>query len=290
MLKLRYDNIQLPINVSELVDYDFFIFDNVTGPIVSAVNDPVKLSAFTSILVREGSCKAEINFISHEVTAPCLVNIPSKFFMHPMDVSDDFRASFVVLSSHVIDFMLSNIHDPYLFSLFKRNPILPLSEHQLADMTKLYDELMSIYADKSNRYMLQSLIHTMLGFLYKTGINCYEQKEQSTESTATGSRIVDQFLLLMQKHFREERFLNFYADKLGISPKHLSRTIKAETGLSPVEWINRYIILDAKVMLSSSNLNVQQIAEELHFPSQSFFGKYFKKATGMSPKEFRNKS
>ncbi|MDE5552524.1 MAG: helix-turn-helix domain-containing protein, partial [Muribaculaceae bacterium] len=60
------------------------------------------------------------------------------------------------------------------------------------------------------------------------------------------------------------------------------------TGFTAVEWINRYIILEAKVMLSSTNMNVQQIAEELNFPSQSFFGKYFKKATGVSPKDFRN--
>ena len=61
-----------------------------------------------------------------------------------------------------------------------------------------------------------------------------------------------------------------------------------QTGYSAVEWIERFVILEAKVLLKSSNLNIQQIADELHFPSQSFFGKYFKKLTGMSPKEYRN--
>ena len=58
--------------------------------------------------------------------------------------------------------------------------------------------------------------------------------------------------------------------------------------LTAVDWIERFVILEAKVLLKSSNLNIQQIADELNFPSQSFFGKYFKKLTGMSPKEFRN--
>ena len=92
----------------------------------------------------------------------------------------------------------------------------------------------------------------------------------------------------MQKHFKEQRFLDFYAEKLEISPKHLSRTMKKETGFSAVEWIERYVILEAKVLLKSTNLNIQQISDELNFPSQSFFGKYFKKKVGMSPKEFRN--
>lgn len=73
-----------------------------------------------------------------------------------------------------------------------------------------------------------------------------------------------------------------------VTPKHLSRTVKAQTGYTAVEWIERFVILEAKVLLKSSNLNIQQIADELNFPSQSFFGKYFKKFTGMSPKEFRN--
>jgi AraC-like DNA-binding protein len=57
-----------------------------------------------------------------------------------------------------------------------------------------------------------------------------------------------------------------------------------------VEWIERFVILEAKVMLRSSNMTIQQIADELNFPSQSFFGKYFKKSVGVSPKEYRNNS
>ena len=83
--------------------------------------------------------------------------------------------------------------------------------------------------------------------------------------------------------------LDFYAQQLEVSPKHLSRTIKAQTGYTAVEWIEKFVILEAKVLLKSSNLNIQQISDELNFASQSFFGKYFKKITGMSPKEFRNK-
>ena len=60
--------------------------------------------------------------------------------------------------------------------------------------------------------------------------------------------------------------------------------MKNLTGFTAVEWIERYVVLEAKVMLKASNLNIQQISDELNFPSQSFFGKYFKKNVGMSPK------
>ena len=108
------------------------------------------------------------------------------------------------------------------------------------------------------------------------------------ELVSRQGRMSDQFLQLVQEHFREQRFLEFYANVLEVTPKHLSRTVKAQTGFTAVEWIERFVILEAKVLLRSSNLNIQQISAELNFPSQSFFGKYFKKITGMSPKEFRN--
>ena len=80
----------------------------------------------------------------------------------------------------------------------------------------------------------------------------------------------------------------FYAKELEITTKHLGRTIKAQTGFTASEWLDRLVVLEAKVLLKSTSMTIQQIAEELNFSSQSFFGKYFKNLVGISPKEFRN--
>lgn len=102
------------------------------------------------------------------------------------------------------------------------------------------------------------------------------------------NRIHERFINLVQQNFKKERFLDFYAEKLEVSTKHLSRTVKEATGFSAVDWIDRLVILEAKVLLKSTNLSIQQISDELNFTSQSFFGRYFKKHTGRSPKDFRN--
>jgi AraC-like DNA-binding protein len=91
----------------------------------------------------------------------------------------------------------------------------------------------------------------------------------------------------VQEHFRSERFINFYADKLCITPKYLSKLVKEKTGRSAGEWIESYVILEARTMLQSTDMTIQQIASALNFPNQSFFGKYFKRATGLSPKMCR---
>lgn len=83
--------------------------------------------------------------------------------------------------------------------------------------------------------------------------------------------------------------MGFYADQLHITPKYLSSVIKEVSGRSAVEWIDRYVILEAKALLRYSGLSIQEIAYELNFSTQSFFGKYFKHHTGMSPSEYKSK-
>jgi AraC-like DNA-binding protein len=67
----------------------------------------------------------------------------------------------------------------------------------------------------------------------------------------------------------------------------MSHVIYEKTGRHPSKWIKDYVILEAKTMLRSGNYSIQQIADELHFPNQSFFGKYFKEAVGVSPKKWK---
>jgi YesN/AraC family two-component response regulator len=93
----------------------------------------------------------------------------------------------------------------------------------------------------------------------------------------------------VQTHYREQRGLDFYADKLCITPKHLSKVIKAISDKPANDWIDEHVVLEAKALLKSTNMTIEQISDELNFPSQSFFGKYFKRVTGMSPKEYKLK-
>ena len=167
-----------------------------------------------------------------------------------------------------------------------RHPIAKIPEEVLPSINRFFSDITMALADKKHPYYSQVLLFQLAGFVLKDISKCFEPF--SNEILSNQGRMSDQFLQLAQQNFRKERFLEFYANKLEVSPKHLSRTVKSQTGFSAVEWIERFVILEAKVLLKSSNLNIQQISDELNFPSQSFFGKYFKKITGMSPKEFRN--
>ncbi len=103
------------------------------------------------------------------------------------------------------------------------------------------------------------------------------------------NKICKDFFILVNQHLREERNLKFYADKLCISPKHLSLLIKETTGLSANRLITDAVIHEAKRLLQNSGNSVKEISYLLNFPNQSFFGKYFKREVGLSPSNYQNK-
>ena len=101
--------------------------------------------------------------------------------------------------------------------------------------------------------------------------------------------LIEKFLHLVQLNYKKERGLDFYADKLCITSKHLTRVLRENGHKSANDLIDDHVALEAKALLKSTNMTILQISDELNFPSQSFFGKYFKRVTGMSPKEYKAK-
>ena len=98
-----------------------------------------------------------------------------------------------------------------------------------------------------------------------------------------------QFTELLGEHYKHERSVGFYARQLCITPKYLTTLIKRISGKSVSEWIDNYVILEAKTLLKYSNMSVQEIAYYLNFANQSFFGSYFKRNAGMSPSQYKAK-
>ena len=121
----------------------------------------------------------------------------------------------------------------------------------------------------------------------------WAQKAESADqidgkSTSKSRALVDSFLQLLSEHYTMHRNVGFYADKLCLTPKYLSRVIRDTTGKSAPEWIDSYVILEAKNLLKHSGLAIKEIVFRLNFPNQSVFYKFFKARTGMTPTEYRN--
>ena len=279
-------NLDLPNELSTIIEQDFWMLEEVGPEMLRAWSEPVKFASTTWIVMNQGNVKVDINLISYEMKAPQLITIRSTQILSPKYISPDFKASVIVMSKRFRENLFLFLNNTPLYSIWQRHSVVPIPEETFPLYGEFIKSLRSIISNTSNPYATQALMFEVVSFIFKTVYKCYEP--YSHEIVSRQGRMSDRFLTLVQEHFRSERFLEFYAKIMEVTPKHLSRTVKAQTGYTAVEWIERFVILEAKVLLKSSNLNIQQIADELNFPSQSFFGKYFKKFTGMSPKEFRN--
>lgn len=102
-------------------------------------------------------------------------------------------------------------------------------------------------------------------------------------------QLFNKFMALVKLYHTYARGVKFYAGKLCLTPNYLSGAIKEYTGKTAAEWVDEYVILEAKIMLKDSSLSIQEISYKLNFPSQSAFGKYFRQQVGVSPKQYRNK-
>lgn len=282
---LKYNDLNLPDSVNDILYQDFWIFDRLNPTLLQEVTNPVKFSSTVAIFVRKGRAVAEINLQRYEIEGPAIVIIASTDIILPIKASDDFEGAFIVMSKKFTDNIVLLMNDPPIYGFLKRQPAIKIPPHLVHDYELLFKNLQRNINDPENKKCYQTVLYTIMAFIFQTFQKCLNALDSISPSS---NHITTSFLRLVQEKYKSERFLQYYADKLQITPKHLSRTVKASTGYTACEWIDRFTVLEAKVLLKSSNLNIQQIAEVLSFPSQSLFGKYFKKNVGISPKEFRN--
>ena len=161
-----------------------------------------------------------------------------------------------------------------------------ISEQMLEAYMACYRQVSSAMKQEDNPYREQIVRHLFSAYYYGLGYYAHNTQKAPTTMT-TQEQMCERFINLVSKNFKQERDIGFYADKLCITNKYLSTLLKQNTGMTALEWIERYVVLYAKSSLSSTSMTIQQISDELGFPSQSVFGKYFKRVEGISPRAYR---
>lgn len=247
-------------------------------------NTPIKLRHAMIGICCTGRCDLRLNLQDLEVESPMLITLMPGQIVEGMSHSANFDGYAIILSKRFIDMLnLPGWQQQYM-ALYN-NPLNKISQDKLQHVHIFYTILHKAASDEENPFRLQ-VIENLIRVFYYGGVSKFHQ--YGRDKTPYKNSIVERFMDLVQEHYREERLIGFYADKLCITPKYLSKLVKENTGRSAGEWIENHVILEARAMLQSSDMTIQQIAASLNFPNQSFFGKYFKRATGISPKQYRH--
>jgi len=168
-------------------------------------------------------------------------------------------------------------------------------EFVLRKINQIFELIKDELSNNNDDLFTKEKLLNLVSVFYIEILNAYAKSSPVAKNLCKSSsfnrknKICKDFFILVNQHLREERNLKFYADRLCISPKHLSLLIKETTGLSANRLITDAVIHEAKRLLQNSGNSVKEISYLLNFPNQSFFGKYFKREVGLSPSNYQNK-
>lgn len=257
-----------------------------TGILLSYANFPCRLKAQIWILCTGGQLEASINLTRFTVRKNDFITLLPGTILQIHKIEGDWEIYFMGFSSAFIESI--QLSKPALDILYavKESPALTLSP-DIMPLIKQYFDLL-IQTDRShkikNREMTKHLWYTILHGLGEI----YTERKSLIAGGSKREKIAKDFTQLVMVHYGKERNVSFYAQQMGITPAHLSTTVRQVTGKTCLEIISSMVIMDAKSQLKSTDLPIQEIAYSLNFTNMSFFGKYFKRHTGLSPQEYRN--
>ena len=254
---------------------------------------PSRLDAFIIGVGTEGETSLTSNLQEFRLKKNSL------FIFNPKDIlqvqsNDRFKAHLIVITP---DFLKRiNIDTKRMMPLFLQFGSLPCMELTHAESQSLRSFISMVEQElkgSETDFSSEIIGGLIAATIYKVGdiLTHYltEHPEVDSPIHNRAEEYFRQFTELLGEHYKHERSVGFYARQLCITPKYLTTLIKRISGKSVSEWIDNYVILEAKTLLKYSNMSVQEIAYYLNFPNQSFFGSYFKRNVGMSPSQYKAK-
>lgn len=238
---------------------------------------PHKKTVNDFTLILDGSMERSVGVESFELGASSFLYTPNLQITTTQNISTDIKAYYVHFSNHFIP-------QQHLLSQWNtqstRNNFVEIPKEHLQILEGLLERINTLY--KANEESFCRLIPYYLA-CFIAEISVYLTKENSRRNNST----FDEFMKLIHSSFKDVKSIKEYASILHISPNHLNKIVKLETGKSASALLNEVCILEAKVLLTQSNLSISEIAYELGFLDSSYFSRYFKKHSHISPSKYR---
>lgn len=248
-------------------------------------NHPYRCPLSVAIYCTLGTGTGRINAKTFSLTAGGFMIVLPNQITELVDISDDFRATYILMTD---DFTATlGIGNTFsLHSTISQHPHIDLAGRAKEALESYLSMCKSIIPEHQNPHRLE--IITLLTRAFFLGLGYFMHKTESSDSSRQ-SELTNQFIRLVEQNYTQHRDLGYYAEQLALTPKHISLVVKQSSGKSATEWIEKYVILDAITQLTSTDKSIKEIAYDLGFPSQSFFGKYFLRVTGVSPAQYRKR-
>ena len=285
----------LEVNVSQAkvvypegkyIDNDLILFEDITK--VPLPNSPSRMKSLFLALCTSGNAQYTVDTKMHEVSAGDVIIISEEQVVADYMLSRDCKGIALIMSYDFFQNIVSGVHELSALFLFARtHPVFHLDDNQAKSLEKDIEHIKEKIIDVGHRFR-RELVMTMLKALIIDMSNIIYRFQQVGDEAQTRAEVIFRdFIQTVEKNYRTERRVSWYAQQLCITSKYLSETVRTVSRRTPSDWIDSYVTRELRVMLRNSTMSIKQIADELNFANQSFMGKYFKEHVGMSPSKFR---
>ena len=282
-----HSNTSIYSNLNIAINCKIVFFENIEGLDTSGY---FYLQGLALFLIEKGHSTIEVNTTTYELEKGCIFVVFPGQIIHVISISNDIKPLCIACSIDMMNDLMFQVKDNLqLFQHAKQSPFQQRDGEKFEQIKKSFRHLQEkIKLTKDNRYHYQIIKNLVLSIAFEC-IDILTEKSIEPQGSNRKKALFNAFLQKVEEEHRQNHSVKYYADELFITPKYLSTVIEEMSGKGAKQWIDEYIALDAKVLLQSSQKDIQEISNELNFIDVSFFGKFFKRMTGMTPKAFREK-
>ena len=243
------------------------------------------------IFLLQGDMSFNINGKEYHATQNDGVILVKTKMVKDMQVSDDFSAIIMLLSNHYLETNTPIISmQVKVLTYYYQCPMLTMDDREKLCFRADMDNILYRLEQKQHIFYMKTLKGAINNFMFDL-INIYSRcHSKMVVQSRQAAKLTYKFIDLLQQHVASNRKVEFYADKLCISPKYLSLVCLEATGQNPSYWISRFLLVRISEELADSDKSITDISNEYNFKALSHFTRYIKSNTGMTPTEFWNRN
>lgn len=248
------------------------------------IGQPYRIMEGRILLPLCGKVRISINLIEYTIYPGDVMLISPGSIAQILEMTADFDVRMVAPANTFMELTCKNdFFSRYLSG--QLNVLLKASDED----RKVIDNFFSLIWDllQNSTYQKEVIQHLVTALFHHIEY-IWKRTQTFAQSPSRQEDLFQRFIVLVNANCKEERNVGFYADKLCLTPRYLNTIIKQISQQTVMDWINQAIILEAKVLLKHSDLLVYQVSDKLNFPNPSFFCKFFKRITGMTPQAYQN--
>ena len=267
-----------------------------TTPLIVAAQDvreylgsglPTNLQYGGLVLLTKGEADVIINAAQYKTKAGDLVCCFPRSVVQTINISDDIDGICLAVGPDFFTTIQINDKANYYITV-AANPCISLSEAEQKRLLKLYREITSDDISVEHPYYEEIMTCLVRIVAYEAASFYRDRKPTKREASTRNQEIFRQFIYHLFSEYREHRDLAYYASVMCLTPRHLSAVVKDVSGYTAYDHIENCVALNIKAALGDDSKTISEIAYEFNFPNPSFFSQFFKKNTGMTPREYRN--